>query len=118
MTHTVITDLYDTIVEKYNLNDVPNGYGLRYARGNIKELKYLGYLVKLEDSVLKVTNLLYRSKDTIFYSGVLVYKEDFHTTDELFAHLDKIIQKEHEELKNYKLELNQQKLEKIKDDFE
>jgi hypothetical protein len=49
---------------------------------------------------------------------VLVYKEDFHTTDELYAHLDKIIQKEHEELKNYKLELNQQKLEKIKDDFE
>lgn len=118
MTHTVITDLYDTIVEKYNLKDSPNGYGQRYAQGNIKEMKYLGYLVKLEDGVLKITRDLYRSKDTIFYSGVLVYNVDFHTTDELFAHLDKIIQKEHEELKNYKLELNQQKLEKIKDDFE
>lgn len=118
MTHTVITDLYDTIVEKYNLNDISNGYGQRYAQGNFKEMKYLGYLVKLEGSVLKITNLLYRSKDTIFYSGVLVYNVDLHTKEELFAHLDKIIQREHEELKNYKLELNQQKLEKIKDDFE
>lgn len=118
MTHTVITDLYDTIVEKYNLNDISTDYGQRYAQGNFKEMKYLGYLVRLEDCVLKITKELYRSKDHIFYSGVLVYNVDIHTKEELFAHLDKIIQKEHEELKNYKLELNQQKLEKIKDDFE
>ena len=118
MTHTVITDLYDTIVEKYNLKDAPNGYGQRYAQGNINELKYLGYLVKLDEGVLKITRDLYRSKDTIFYSGVLAYGSGLITTDELYDHLDKIIQKEHEELKNYKLELNQQKLEKIKDDFE
>ena len=118
MTHTVITDLYDTIVEKYNLKDATIDYGQRFAHGNIKELKYLGYLVKLEEGILKITNDLYRSKDTIFYSGVLTYGSGLTTTDELYDHLDKIIQKEHEELKNYKLELNQQKLEKIKDDFE